>query len=449
MESRFSQQFKASSEKYGLAGSLFLCIKCLAEAAEGAGGTPVGPVKCNHRTMGNGMNKVLPGFYVGNFRDSKDEKQLEENGITHILSVHDNAKPLRQDKVYLCISASDCPGQDLICHFPESFDFIHAARLEGGNVLVHCLAGVSRSVTIAVAYVMTVTNLTWREALEAVRQVRTCANPNFGFRNQLKEYETTMLNNERKRLREKFSECPHDDKKHCSELLVDCKSRIFHIGYTDDVVIPPRGHLTVHSKTEKHDDGASTSTEHGAEKSYISMAHLKLSQNFQSGDISKGAANAEEIGTKKQTQSSEKMGSHAETVRSHAGRDNAEAEVENVGENGTEVDKENCVDIPVKTGEKDVVEVSEVGVGLKKVIQDDRKPSELTRVQKEQFVPTKVSSSGSKNTSDTFTTRNGAICSQGESEPTLHSPTEKQNSNQHVVKCTENELNGITYVSHN
>ena len=39
-------------------------------------------------------NQIIEGVYVGNFRDSKDEAQLKENGITHILSIHDNARPL-------------------------------------------------------------------------------------------------------------------------------------------------------------------------------------------------------------------------------------------------------------------------------------------------------------------------------------------------------------------
>ena len=44
--------------------------------------------------------QVLPGLYVGNFRDSRDEKQLKENKITHILSIHDNAKATRSVRIY-------------------------------------------------------------------------------------------------------------------------------------------------------------------------------------------------------------------------------------------------------------------------------------------------------------------------------------------------------------
>lgn len=42
-----------------------------------------------------------------------------------------------QDKEYLCIMASDSPGQNLMQYFPACNDFIHTARLKGGAVLIH------------------------------------------------------------------------------------------------------------------------------------------------------------------------------------------------------------------------------------------------------------------------------------------------------------------------
>ncbi|XP_018010812.1 dual specificity protein phosphatase 22 [Hyalella azteca] len=156
--------------------------------------------------MGNGMNKVLPGLYVGNFRDSKDTGQLKEHGITHILAIHDNARklPCNNDKEHLCILASDSPGQSLMQFFPVCNDFIHTARLKGGSVLIHCLAGMSRSVTVAVIYVMSVTSLNWRDALNAVRGARNVANPNVGFLKQLSEFDAERLTDERRRLKEKY-----------------------------------------------------------------------------------------------------------------------------------------------------------------------------------------------------------------------------------------------------
>lgn len=51
------------------------------------------------------------------------------------------------------------------------------------------LAGVSRSVTLVVAYIMTITDFGWEDALSVVRAARSCANPNMGFQRQLQDFE--------------------------------------------------------------------------------------------------------------------------------------------------------------------------------------------------------------------------------------------------------------------
>ncbi|KAG8194825.1 hypothetical protein JTE90_017264 [Oedothorax gibbosus] len=171
--------------------------------------------------MGNGMNRVLPGLYLGSFRDGKDGDQLRDNEITHIISIHDTAKQVVEDKEYLCIQVPDSPDENLSRHFSRCNDFIHRARSTGGNVLVHCLAGVSRSATIAAAYVMCATNLTLGDALKVVKGARSIANPNYGFHAQLKEYESYVLTQERKRIRIRY---PHfdqrqNDEEACAQLI--------------------------------------------------------------------------------------------------------------------------------------------------------------------------------------------------------------------------------------
>lgn len=62
-----------------------------------------------------------------------------------------------------------------------------------GSYSASCsLAGVSRSVTLVVAYIMTVTRLGWSDALAAVKAARPCAAPNVGFQRQLQEFESTQ-----------------------------------------------------------------------------------------------------------------------------------------------------------------------------------------------------------------------------------------------------------------
>ncbi|XP_074204066.1 dual specificity protein phosphatase 22 isoform X14 [Camelus bactrianus] len=104
-------------------------------------------------------------------------------------------------------------------HFRESIKFIHECRLGGEGCLVHCLAGVSRSVTLVVAYIMTVTDFGWEDALHTVRAGRSCANPNLGFQRQLQEFEKHQVHQFRQWLREEYGENPLRDAEAARSIL--------------------------------------------------------------------------------------------------------------------------------------------------------------------------------------------------------------------------------------
>nr|XP_019958098.1 PREDICTED: dual specificity protein phosphatase 22 [Paralichthys olivaceus] len=169
--------------------------------------------------MGNGINKVLPNLYLGNIKDAQDKELLAEHNITHILSIHDTAAPVLEDMSYLCISAADHSKQNLTQHFRDSITFIHESRLKGEGCLVHCVAGVSRSVTLVVAYIMTVTGRGWVESLAAVRAARPCAGPNLGFLRQLEEFENTDLTEYRATWKERYGTHTLNDDEEVKALL--------------------------------------------------------------------------------------------------------------------------------------------------------------------------------------------------------------------------------------
>ncbi|XP_067853615.1 dual specificity protein phosphatase 22-A [Heptranchias perlo] len=169
--------------------------------------------------MGTGMSKVLDGLYLGNIRDSQDKDNLVKNGVTHVLSICHNSKPALEDMTYLCIAAADSSNQNLMQYFKECIKFIHECRMHGGGCIVHCLAGVSRSTTVVVAYLMTVTDYGWEECLSAVKAARSYASPNFGFQQQLQEFEVTLVNEYRRWLQAEYGENRFNDKQEIGKLL--------------------------------------------------------------------------------------------------------------------------------------------------------------------------------------------------------------------------------------
>ena len=75
-----------------------------------------------------------------------------------------------------------------------TYEFIEQSQLSltnggGYSCLVHCAAGVSRSATIVLAYIMRKLRVSLSEALTLLRADRPCVQPNLGFMFQLRVYQ--------------------------------------------------------------------------------------------------------------------------------------------------------------------------------------------------------------------------------------------------------------------
>jgi len=80
-------------------------------------------------------------------------------------------------------------SQNLRQFFEEAFAFIDRARKANAGVLIHCHAGVSRSPTIAIAYLMKRAPMPMSEAYRFVKSRRSIISPNLNFMGQLWEFE--------------------------------------------------------------------------------------------------------------------------------------------------------------------------------------------------------------------------------------------------------------------
>lgn len=63
-----------------------------------------------------------------------------------------------------------------------------------GGALIHCFAGISRSATICIGYLMWKENLSLGAAYSMVERARPCTMPNRGFQSQLQAFESLGSN---------------------------------------------------------------------------------------------------------------------------------------------------------------------------------------------------------------------------------------------------------------
>lgn len=142
--------------------------------------------------------RVLAFLYLGNERDAQSLDALQQIGVTHVLNATTHVPCYHEGSIhYQRIPVADSCQQDLRQYFDESFRFIDGARRAGGKVLVHCHAGVSRSATIAIAYILEHSRMSMLEAYDYVKQRRDIISPNLNFMGQLVDYER-MLGSTRK-----------------------------------------------------------------------------------------------------------------------------------------------------------------------------------------------------------------------------------------------------------
>lgn len=117
---------------------------------------------------------------------------LERYNVTHILNLASCVENFYPEQFqYKYIKIEDYPEAQILPHFETAFEFINEG-MQSGCVLVHCNAGVSRSVTVVVAYLMKTKNMSLKQALDLVKTKRPTMCPNEGFQTQLQSYEDIL-----------------------------------------------------------------------------------------------------------------------------------------------------------------------------------------------------------------------------------------------------------------
>lgn len=161
------------------------------------------PFSPTHHASTRGVTEIIPGLYISDLSFAENPACLSSHRITHVLSalpdaiyippatlLHPHPPPVR-----LQVRVEDFPFAELVAHLPQTTAWIGDAlsRDPNSRVLVHCVEGISRSVSVVAAYLMVHFGWTPNEALKFIKNKRRVAEPNFGFVQQLHEYARDKL----------------------------------------------------------------------------------------------------------------------------------------------------------------------------------------------------------------------------------------------------------------
>lgn len=136
------------------------------------------------------LDEVIAGLYVGDALAASSLTTLKHYKITHILVAGEELSVnFPEQFIYMQLPVADLSTFDIIQHFPASNLFIEQALHENGRVLIHCKMGISRSTTLAVAFLISISRMPYEKAYRLVKKKHKGARPNEGFIAQLKDYE--------------------------------------------------------------------------------------------------------------------------------------------------------------------------------------------------------------------------------------------------------------------
>ncbi|CAD8094257.1 unnamed protein product [Paramecium sonneborni] len=137
-----------------------------------------------HTCCGNSL-------WLGSLKAAKNSSLLRQNNIKTVITVANNITLKLQNLKHYIFSIEDSATFRILDYFSQINEVIEEG-LKNGSVLVHCVAGVSRSSACVIAYLMYSQKWSYEKTYYYLKEKRLTINPNPGFKKQLIQYNNQL-----------------------------------------------------------------------------------------------------------------------------------------------------------------------------------------------------------------------------------------------------------------
>ena len=149
-----------------------------------------------HAITLDNVDEIVDNLYLGGITAAYETNNLVEQGIRAVVCcVRETEFPSSEFNTkieYFRVDVEDVSREPIEYFWPEATQFIHDHHSKGLPVFVHCRAGVSRSASTVIAYLMCHLGFTLKDAFLLAHRKRPVVTPNLGFMDKLSQLEKSI-----------------------------------------------------------------------------------------------------------------------------------------------------------------------------------------------------------------------------------------------------------------
>ena len=132
------------------------------------------------------MNYIIDNIYLGDSQAASNEEYLKSYNITTVINCAVDISSSYQDLRFLELRMYDTFLQSLFPKFEIAYKFIKLNKK--GNILIHCVLGMSRSASLVAFYLMKEKGWDYDKCFKYMKEKRPIVYPTSGFEQQLRQY---------------------------------------------------------------------------------------------------------------------------------------------------------------------------------------------------------------------------------------------------------------------